>query len=262
MARRGYSLLESLVVLGVFSLLMTVVAVLFFESSNIYRRTDSADSASRELRKVRAALERDLVLASPDEIQRAPVPGSLGAGQDGEALWFLSPIDPATGATVRKHDGSPFWQRNILYYLVVPAGHNALFGVNCPGAAGPTGYEDGCSHKVLIRKEIDAGTPTDPTDETTEETLITNIAPYLSAPNGYDLSAMTEAGLTEKRIVASSLLHFETFTAPPPAGIPSELLVDVRALSIAEARRKAGLGTSAYTGPFTLQSPFSVSLRN
>lgn len=263
--RRGHSLAELIVVFAIFSLLLTVVAVLLFQSVGVYRRTNGTDTALREMRKARAALERDLVLASPNQIRRARVPASLGGGDDGEALWFLSPVDPtATPPTVvRKRDGTPFWQRNILYYLVVPSNHNTTFGMSCAGGTDPNGYDDRCPHKVLIRKVIDSGVPTVATDETTEETLLPSVAGYTSRPNGYSLAGMPDPAPTQASIAAAQLLCFESVTAPAPNNVPTELFVDLRALSIEEARREMRVGTDpGYTSRFTHQAPFSVFMRN
>ncbi len=261
--RRGHSLAELLVVVGIFSALMAVVALLFSSSVSLYRRTNSADSAMRELRKARAALERDLVLASPTVVRRTQVPSSLGAGMDGEALWFLSPVDPATGATIRRPNGRLCWQRNILYYLVVPDNHDATFGMTCVGGAAANGYDDRCPHKVLIRKVIDSGAPTVALDLSTEEALLPSVAGYLSRPVGFDLSAMADPAPTQRSIVASHLLTFETFTAPAPKSLPTEVLVDLRALAAEDARREMRVGADpAYDCRFTRQGPFSVFLRN
>lgn len=263
-ARRAVSLLELMLGTGIFTLVMIVLVSLFNQSLLVWRNTSGSDTANRELRKVRASLERDLVLSQPDQLARVSVSDHLsGGGKDGEALWFLSPVDPATGQIARKDDGSPMWMRNILYYLVVPANHDATFGMNCKGGPGPGGYDDRCPHKLLVRKVIDSGTATIASDETTEETLIPDITPYLTQPAGFDLSGMAEAGLEDKRIVANSLLTFSSQSAPPPENVGTEVAVDVRALSLEEARRSIQVGNApASTSQFTLQSPFSVFLRN
>lgn len=258
---RGFSLLELSVAAAVFSVLLLVVLALFNQSIYVWRVTSSADGANRELRKVRAALERDLALTSPTEIARAQVPGHLGGGaSDGEALWFLSPIDPATGEIVLDEDGLPVWQRNILYYLVVPGDHAGTFGSTCAGGAAANGYDDRCPHKILIRRVIDAGTATIPTDPTTREALIAPgaIGPYLVQPTGFDISA-----LPDTRIVANNLLCFETVSAPPPNNQAREVLVDVRAVGVEEARRETSVGTAPlYNSRFTEQHPFSVFPKN
>lgn len=260
----GHTLQEMIVVFGIFSTILAITALLFRESQATFRRTNSQDTAMRELRKARAAIVRDLVVGRPGQVQRAQVPDSLGGGgKDGEALWFLSPVDPATGEMVHKQDGSPFWQRNILYYLVVPNNHDATFGMSCLGGAAANGYDDRCPHKVLIRKVIDSGAATIPTDETTEETLLANVAPYLTRPLGFSLAAMAEPGLTEREISAAWLLGFESSTAPPPSNIPREIFIDLRALSIEEARREIQVGAApCFVSRFTRTAPFSVYLRN
>lgn len=262
--RRAISLLELMLGTGIFTLIMIVLVGLFNQSLSVWRTTSGSDTAMRELRKTRAALERDLVLSRPTLVARTQVADHLGGGgSDGEALWFLSPVDPVTGQIVRKSDGSPMWMRNILYYLVVPANHDATFGMHCNGGAAASGYDDRCPHKLLVRKIIDDGGATVATDESTEEALIANIAPYLTQPTGYDLSGMAEPGVEEKRIIANSLLTFSSQTAPPPNNIGTEVAVDQRAMSISEARREVQVGTiPGSDSRFTMQSPFSVFLRN
>ncbi len=245
--------MELMISAGVFSVILLVLVMLFSQSLSIWQRSSSRDTATRELRKARATIERDLSLTNPDQLGRAQVPDHLGGGgKDGEALWFLSPIDPATHQIVRAPDGTSVWQRNILYYLVVPQNHNATFGVSCTGGAAANGYDDRCPHKVLIRKVIN------------QNTLLPNVNAYLTAPNGYDLSGMGgEPALEEVQIAASHLLTFSSVTGPAPQNIPSLVAVDVRAVAEEEARRKVGVGSlPMFTGQYTLQGPFTVLMRN
>lgn len=253
---RAFSLLELSVAAGVFSALLLVVLALFNQSIYVWRATSSSDGANRELRKARVALERDLELTNLTQVARVNVPGHLSGGvADGQALWFLSPLDPATGRLVTDEDGKPVWQRNILYYLVVPTNHSTLFGMTCAGGGNSKGMDDRCPHKLLIRRVIDFGTPTDPADPATAESLIPagSIAPYLQQPpGGFDISGWPDA-----RIVASNLLTFESTDGT------GAINVDVRAVGIDEARREAHLGVDAlYDSRFTEQHPFSVFPRN
>jgi hypothetical protein len=243
--RKGFSVLELLVSATVFSLVTALLVLLFSQSLEVWRRTSGRDTAARELRKARAALERDLALASPAQLRRS-------SNLDGEALWFLSPIDPATRQIARGSDGLAIWQRNILYYLVIPANHDALFGVQCTPAAGPNGMDDRCTHKVLVRKVIDS------------DTLLPDVSAYLTQPNGFDLSGMSgEPNLDEAAIVANRLLTFQTESAPPPHGVPNLVRVDLRAVDEEEARHETTVGTqSMYIGKYTLQGPFTVLLEN
>lgn len=252
---RAFSLLELSVAAGVFSVLLIVVLALFNQSVAVWRTTSSTDAANRELRKVRTSLERDLQLSALDQVGRGQVSAHLGGGaSDGEALWFLSPIDPATGQIVTDDEGNPVWQRNIVYYLIVPNNHAGTFGSTCAGGADAHGYDDRCPHKVLVRRVIDRVPATDPKDPATQETLIPAgaIGPYLVQPDGFDLSAYPDA-----RIVASNLLTFETTTGT------ASVDVDVRALGIDEARREARVGVDPfYDSRFTEQHPFSVFPKN
>ncbi|MCE7870856.1 hypothetical protein DYH09_10805 [bacterium CPR1] len=263
-AIRGTTVLELLLGMGLFTLMMVVLVGLFNQSLLIWRTTSGSDTAMRELRRVVAALDRDLALASPAMLSRTQVVDHLGGGgRDGEALWFLSPLDPATGQLARKPDGSPMWMRNVLYYLVVPANHDTVFSMSCPGGAGPNGYDDRCPHKLLIRKVIDSGPPTLAADEASQEELLVDVSAYLTQPDGFDLGAMAEPGLEDKRVIANNLLMFQTLSAPPPVGAPREVAVDVRAMSVEEARREIRVGLEAgASSRFTLQLPFSVLLQN
>ncbi|MEW6279282.1 MAG: hypothetical protein AB1758_11705 [Candidatus Eremiobacterota bacterium] len=166
-------------------------------------------------------------------------------------------MDPVSGAVMRLDDGSPFWQRNILYYLVVPVGDT------CAGGVGPNGYDDRCPHKLLIRKEIDLAPATVPTDPTTIETLAPTLAPFLTRPTGFSVAGLNEAGVNEVKIAAAHLLSFSSVSAPPPENLATEIAVDLRAVAVDEARREVALGSVPLsTSPFTLQSPFSAFLKN
>ncbi|MBI3925296.1 MAG: hypothetical protein HY319_07145 [Armatimonadetes bacterium] len=263
--RRGVTLIEVAVTVGLFSLVAVVLALAIQESSRVYRQLSSETEAQSALRQAELALDGDLRSASIAQMATALVPDSLGGGgNDGSALWFLSPRDPVTGVVHHKADGSPFWQRNILYYLVVPADHDQLFGYTCTGGAGPGGMDDRCPHKVLIRKVIDLAPATDPADEATEETLLPEVTDYLTRPAGYDTSGMSaEPGLQEVSIVARKLIFFRVTLAPVPASWPNEVEIDVRATSIEEAEKSVRVGSVALgTGPFTTQQLISVFTPN
>ena len=241
-----------------------VTGKMLAQSQRTFLQIASGDSARLELRKAKNALERDLSVSNPTVLNRSPVPTSLGGGPDGEALWFLSPVDPATKQMMRKQDGTPFWQRNVLYYLVVPNNHDSVFGISCTGGtgAGP-GYDDVCPHKVLIRKVIDGGTVTDPSDESTEEALLPDVSTYLTRPDGFSVASMAEPGLGETHLVAKDLLTFSSVLAPPPSNRSTELAVDLRAVAIADARREIDLGSRPLNqSPYTRQAPLSIFLRN
>ena len=207
------------------------------------------------MRKARSSLQRDLGPGRPDQFTLVDVPDHLGGGgKDGQALCFLSPVVPGSGQLARSADGLPLWQTNILYYLVVPNLHDQTFGRHCAGVAGPGGYDDACPHKMLIRKIIRSSA-------TPPETLLANLTPYLTRPNGFDTSAMTaEANVLEVKTVAVNLL---TLRCGFNLQVPRQFEVEARAADIQTASRKLAIGSVSLTSqPVTLALPFSTLLRN
>jgi len=244
------------VTLACFFMILAVAGAIFSQAQSVSRHINGADRAQREMRRARATLERDLILANSGQIGRSRMPDYLGGGGDtGESLWFLSPVDPASGQTVLREDGKPCWQRNILYYITIPLNHDQLFGMHCQGGMGSNGFDDRCPHKVLVRRVIDSGHAT--VDEATQETLLAGsaIGAYLVRPMNLQFP--------QGKLVATGLLHFSTLSGPPPASIPTEIFVDLRSLSLEEAQRHARVGLDSFFGSrFESRAPFSVYLRN
>jgi hypothetical protein len=177
-------------------------------------------------------LRRDLGLAAYEAVRVAPGPTSL-LGRDGDALWFLSAIDPATGQFVRNADGTPRWQRNILYYTVVP---NGLDNADFQGAGiDVNGYEASYPYKLLVRKQIDWGTPTAAGDSTATEELISDITPFLERPQGL---AFTANDCEQVGLAANHLLSFQ---ATPNNQLRS-VRVTLQAAGLEEARKEFPIG--------------------
>lgn len=254
---RGISLIESMVVLALMGVLMIFLAEALRQSQKSFHYTNSSSDASRQLRKVTNDLEVDLQQTSSATIQRTSAPASLGA-PDGDAIWFLSNRD-ATGTPVFHSNGEPFWQYNILYYLVVPNQHDATFGRSCAGGAGPDGNDDRCPHKLLIRKRIDTGDAASNNEDFDEEAPLTPaaVAAYLTRPQGYQTGFMnSEAGVTQVRVVGQQLLGFR-------ATLHSTLLnLDLRAVTISRAQREVAMGSvSLYDSPYTFHFSQMVPLQ-
>lgn len=262
LTERGLTLAEILVSTGVFALLLVVLTASVVQGEQAWRDTSAATRAERSLKRAVEAVREELAMTSFAQIRTRPVPGSLAGTYDGDAVWFLSAVDPASGRFQRKADGSPRWMRNILYYLVVPQNHAALYGYTCTGGPGADGYDDRCPHKALVRKVIDAGAATTTDDSTPEEVLLTSaeVAGYLTAPSGLDVSGMIgEPGLENARLLAHELLGFRVFLAPEPSDFPTEVQVDVRGVAVASAEHLVGVGTRSLSeGRFTLGYGFSV----
>ena len=207
MRPRGYTIIELLVGVSVASIVLTFTFFLLQSSLAGFRRVSGDQNASSQLSKAEASLSRDLFSASFQALNVADGPTSL-VGKDGDALCFLSAIDPVTQEFKRNDDGTPFWQRNILYYSVVPTSLEVEF---TGGGLEEGGYEVSYPYKLLIRKVIDSGAPTVPTDTSTEEELLTDITPYLERPDGYDLSSEDAESY---RVVTRNLVGFRVSSGP------------------------------------------------
>ena len=263
--RRGMSLIELLLSISLFSIVAMLSFVLLRRGATLWRQLVEAESASLELAKAASRLRGDVVRTSINLCSQTTVPASLAAGaKDGSALWFLSALDPATGEMATQPDGTLYWQRNVLYYLVVPANHQSLFGFDCQGGMGPNGFDDRCPHKMLIRKVIDSGPPTTPQGDPAvdQETLISDISPYLTRPAGYDLSGMgAEPGMQQVELIAVRLLWFEVTLKAPNR--PQEIDIDLGAVALKEAQAHLALGSVPLsTGRYTKHRVLSLMPMN
>lgn len=255
--RRAFSLIELLLAGSLFAIVALLSFLLLRRGTGLWKELIETESAGLELAKAANSLQSDLVRTSINQCSLTNVPPSLaGGGPDGSALCFLSAHDPATGELVLKPDGTPFWQRNVLYYLVVPNSHSGLFGFDCSGGIGPGGFDDHCPHKLLIRKVIDSGPTTTPTGNpvTDEETLLSDVSAYLTRPAGYDMALLqSEMGVERAEVVASRLLIFQVSLHP------REVEVDLRAVAIKDAQSQVAVGSVALSsGRFTSLRALSV----
>lgn len=245
--RAAFTLLELSMSFTLLSFLLLVTSSALFDSQRIWREVWGANQASSQLTRACTALQRDISLTN--QVYTRPVPAHLtGGGLDGDAIWFTSAIDPATGQIARKANGSPLYLRNVLYYLVVPQGHAGLYGFDCLGGMGPGGYDDRCPHKVLIRKVIDYNGPS--TNEASEEQPMSasEIAPFLTQPSGLSTSAMTaESGggaqVGPVQLVARDLLWFSCNSKPPAVSVPVKL--ELRACNLLRAHKELAVGSQS-----------------
>jgi type II secretory pathway pseudopilin PulG len=258
--RSAFTLVEIIITLSIFTLIGVLLATAFLGAGDIWRRVSSSTKVQTDLGRGRDRVNRDLKETSFDSVYRQAALSSLGA-VDGDAVSFLSARDPATDEFVRKSDGTPLWQRNILYYLVVPSNHAGTFGTTCSGAADANGYEEQCPHKVLVRKVIDYGPPTDPTDESTEEAPMdpADLPNYLTRPSGFDTSGMNgEPGLEDVSLPATNLLGFQVQLSPDPRW-PGEVKLTLKSVAEESAQREVSIGqTPLSQSTHTSSVEFSV----
>lgn len=257
----AFTLVETVTTVALFLVLMLFLGEALRQSQAAFRNTNASMDATKELRTLANKISRDLRQTHRRQTNSTNTAASMVA-PDGSALWFLSNVDQASQRPVFLPDGSPRWQRNILYYMRVPDNHVGLFGYNCGGGMGPgaLGHDDRCPHKVLIRKVIDFNGPTNDTSEVVEALMTPAQAlTYCTRPNGYLTAAMlgSEAGLEQVSIVGRNLLDFEVLPNPFPTAGPISL--DLRAVTMARASRVASFGTtSLYETPLTYH--FSMTI--
>lgn len=254
-------MLELVVGVAIFMIIGGLLAMALRQGGDIWRRGLSGSVAQTELRKAYTSISSDLRRSRIDGVDRTTVPASLAGGFDGDALWFLSAEDPVTGEMRRVDgtsggsapEGSAFWQRNILYYTIVPSNHGAMYGYTCAGGSDATGYDDRCPHKMLVRQVIDG-----PDDSDGLEMLLTpaQIASYLVAPTGFDVSAVAGPNTEDTQIRAHSLLYFRVALEPQP-DYPGEVRLDLRSARIEAAEKAIKVGTDPLTG-FTVGFVSSV----
>ena len=260
---RGLSLLEMMVVTAITVILFGITHLILMRTIESWWRVNASADSEQQLYRAQQSLERDLRTAAfelqPDRqtinVQRAPSELNSLSGADGDVLWFISAVDPVTGKFCRNADGTPFWQRNILYYLATPRNLQIHFSYDAAGLA-QAGYEVACPYKVLIRKEIDSGVPTHLADSSSIETLMSygDLAPYLERPDGYSCAGMSGTN-TAVKPVSANLLSFRAELENDLRGVS----VDLRATAIERARREGGIGTrDLLSQPVTTQLKFVV----
>ncbi|MFN8608743.1 MAG: hypothetical protein U0931_14495 [Vulcanimicrobiota bacterium] len=250
-SNRAFSLPEVVLACSLMSLLMLVLAQTLGFGQMVFRTTSGNTDTTALLRKVSQVLERDSLQTSFKASDVANTPGN-----EGGAFWCLSNLD-SSGQPHYKADGSPFWSRNIIFYLVVPNNHQSLFGRTCPlSLVGPNGHLQDCPHKVMVRMEVDSGTATNYANETTEEGLLTPAAAssYFKKPNGYDVSGLYSVapGIKEVSVIGQLLLDFEVIKS---AGAFN---VDLRAVSLKRAERVVNTSGPMYNSPFTMSFTQSI----
>lgn len=235
----GFTLVETLISIASISLILLVTFAVLQQSTTSWRRVSGSQGSSSQVFKAENRLQSDLSLSAYEQLRRGDSLHSL-SGKDGDAVWFLSAIDPTSGEFIRNNDGSPRWQRNILYYMAVPKGLDN-HGFSGTGVV-EDGYEVSYPYKVLVRKVIDHGAVGDPNDETSVETLLPDISAHLEAPVGYHLSTN---GSDQVMVVAHGLLSFRVETDD----LLRRVSITLQAANHTEARRDFTLGSQTLVNP-------------
>ncbi|MCA9776021.1 MAG: hypothetical protein KC800_04865 [Candidatus Eremiobacteraeota bacterium] len=251
---RGLTIVEMMLVMTITALVFAVTQALLARTIDMWWKVNANADAQQQIYKAQNFLERDLAGAAYEteagretiRIEKTPAELINLIGSDGDVLWFLSAVDPVSGNFVRK-DGKPFWQRNILYYAVTPT---SLETFDFSGAGMSVGgYESACPFKVLIRKEIDFGDPTDP-DSTDPEPLLSysDLTGFLNRPVGYSTAAMGTVS-SSVRPISGNILTFRADLVPSTRGVN----IDLRATAVNRAKREKPIGDRDLSGDAATQ---------
>lgn len=281
---RGYSILELLLVCGLFSGFMLSVQMILSVGAATWDRDGASGDTLIELQKAKGALNRELRETRFCYVRTARSSRPTLRTEHGDVLWFLSAEDPETRQVTRDIDGSPFWRRNVLYYLTRASDHDETFGARCRGQR--------CPHQVLVRRVMRnspyPGSPDVPAEDPMPEELMIRqdsiFADGVAAPLGPGLSGI--AGTAEStEVVAKGLLLFWTELEPtdpvegaeeegddlPPEDpydptepfYREEIQITLRGFNLDKAGQKVELGReSLENSPFTQTMKFSVFSEN
>ena len=258
--QRGLSLMELILSFGLFTLLLVILSQALFDSSKLWRRVSGKTDSEFQLRKALMRLRGDLLEADI---------GQFRTNANPPAVWFLSnqappslgsPQDPTPYIPQYNFDGTARWQRQVLYYLIKPADHDAVAGMSCPGST--SSADSICPHKVLIREEVDENAPpgTDPTNVFAAQAL-SDLTAFLNAPTALNVAPMVTGQVVRAELVAINLLYLNVTVGPP--GQPEEVDVDLRAVRLVDAAHNIQIGSADLgASPYTIQYPLTVVPEN
>ena len=253
MRRRGFTLPEILVAMTVASLLFAFGYALLDMATRSYHQVSGHEDGELQMKKLSRQLQKDITGSTTVGIQTAPVPDP--AGKAGDAICFLSlqADDNARGPACTDDGGTPFYQRNVMYYVARPQGDT------CAGMADADGFEDSCPHKIAIRKVVDSDRPTqplpagDPANDTEEP--LADLSPYLTrpAPN-YNITPMlAEPDVTSVEVIAVNILTMRVRMAPDPT-VPGEVQIELRTFNEQGSRKTVRLGQELLSGKDKVQT--------
>lgn len=252
MRSRGFSLPELLLVMAIFSAFLLSVHYLLSSGLGTWRRTASSQDASLQLAKAHRALYDDLRatgIASCEVVNSAV----LGTSTTGDVLWLLSANDSSSSQPCRKEDGTPFWQRNVLYYLGAPTDHDRLFKQVCQAKPFV------CPHKVLIRRVFDSQRATmanSPEADVEELMPSAQVRTRARLPRDFN-SPFPGAAAEKSEIVATGLVDFQV--SKGAHGWNGEIEFRLKAFDVDSAGKVSMIGREDLrNSPFTHETFGSV----
>lgn len=204
-------------------------------ASDVYKRISGHEDGALQMKRAARRMQVDLLASNALDTNVTPVGGPVGLS--GDAVWMLSSKegDAASGPTTVTESGTPYWQRNVLYYPSRPQGDT------CPGGVNGDGYEDMCPHKVITRKVIDTMGTTTTGFPSAKEPFLTDVSTFLTRPSG--LSPISEPEVTDAEIVGVNILTMRVEKDPDPTA-PGEILVTLQAFNEEAGRKTTNIGTT------------------
>ncbi len=238
---RAFTILEMMITLGILGLLSALLLASLLQTSRMWRRNAGRDEALRQIGRARSSLSRDLLNSTSRSglYATSKVAASLGSGNDGDALSFLSSDPGSSNAqwSLDPNTGAAFLPQQVTYWLVIPNGPNPE-GLNA--SAGPPdarGYEQQYPDKWLMRRVDPAPSP---------PSLDSSWTTWLVRPTVLD-----------SKVVATRLLNFRVLQAGPVWSL------ELRATSILDARRNLALGSVPLAeSVYTVTQQFSLTVHN
>ena len=207
----AFTVMELVIACSVFAILVVFAHLLLSRSMEGMGRASERMSTRKQMRRIAHVMRPDIEAMAGNQLEIGAAASNL-AGADGDAIWGLSARDDQ-GRFHLRPDGRPFWQNQILYYCTIPQNfdteHYQGAGVQVDG------YEVSFPFKQLVRRVIDEGAPTDPSNPDTREQLSGDLSHLFVRPN--NLRIAPHPKVSDDRIVATSLLSFRVDREPDGA---------------------------------------------
>lgn len=257
-SRRGFTISEVLTTCALYSIILIVLGIAVTSGEKLFRRVSAKYDTESQLQRALPRLQEEI---------RATSLSTVEVNSNPPAIWFLTnygppsagaPEAPDTFIPQMQMDGSPRWQRHIVYYLCQPNQHDQIANQSCGGY---TGDDDTiCPHKVLIRAEITFENP-DPTDAAQVEqphSLATWLAP-VSRSSGYNVSGLRGTTINAAQVKRIDVLgrNLLSFRANK---VGNRVQIELKAVALGQAQREIKVGqVDLATSRFTTQYQFLVT---
>jgi type II secretory pathway pseudopilin PulG len=133
----AFTLIEMIVGMALFMIIMVIIFSTFRTFTSCWKVAESKNEVHRQFLKIMYNFDREMSRTSLDSV-------ICGTNNGQNWICFKSPID-MNGSPVYLDDGTPDWQKFIIYYTSRPPGDSCTI---------PAGMDSYCPHKYVIRKDV------------------------------------------------------------------------------------------------------------